>query len=161
MRYGRAVIREIAATLDASLQRCESGESAGPRLTQVRNTLTCYSKAVHTPFGALGVSPYRAYGELASVLAAPKVPLAANIESITYDQLQSVLRDLDDLAAQAKAIEDVASHPWRDCTRTFLSEEDTENLAALLVASAKSLEVLVECVSFAEEQLGLPPLTNF
>lgn len=157
----RSVIQDIAATLDSSLVRCETGEASGPRLREVRNTLTAYSKAVHTEFGKLGISPYRAYGELGTTLGAGKVPLTIGIDQITYDQFQSVLRDLNDLAVHARAIGDVSQHPWRDCTRTLLTEDDVDTLAESLRRAAERLTDLTARASVVSEQLGLPPLTDF
>src|SRR5262249_45838309 len=64
----RAVMKELASALDASLQRVAAPTLSTQRLPQVRATLTEYAYAVHAPHGVLGLSPYRVYGELSKVL---------------------------------------------------------------------------------------------
>ncbi|MBA3242584.1 MAG: DUF4011 domain-containing protein, partial [Acidobacteria bacterium] len=46
----RAVMRELAAALDASLQRPRTEEAATARIGAVRDELTAYARAVHEPF---------------------------------------------------------------------------------------------------------------
>src|SRR5207237_271756 len=51
----RAVMRELALALDASLQRPQVEESATARIGAVRAELTAYANAVHGPDGAVGI----------------------------------------------------------------------------------------------------------
>src|SRR5258705_1374936 len=76
----RAVMKELASSLDASLQNVAAPTTSTQRLPQVRNTLSEYVQAVHEPYGTLGISPYRAYGELGRVLAAPRLKFLASVE---------------------------------------------------------------------------------
>jgi hypothetical protein len=64
----RAVMQELGVTLNKSLTTIAAPVSARQRLPVVRAELTEYSDSVHTPFGTLGITPYRAYGELGRVL---------------------------------------------------------------------------------------------
>ncbi len=66
----REVMQGLAAAVDASLRRIAAPAASTQRLPQVRVTLSEYVEAVHTPYGALGLSPYQAYGELGKVLGA-------------------------------------------------------------------------------------------
>ncbi|HEV2146608.1 MAG TPA: DUF4011 domain-containing protein, partial [Longimicrobiaceae bacterium] len=126
----RAVMQQLATALDASLQPVAAPQASTQRLPQVRATLTEYARAVHTPFGALGASPFRVYGELGRVLDAPRVRLEAPVETVSREELDQALRDLGDLAAASSAVGVPAEHPWRDSTRTFYSEDDLETVRA-------------------------------
>ena len=54
----RAVVKEIARSLDASLQRPQARRARrGAACPRVRTTLTDYAEAVHTPYGAAGFTP--------------------------------------------------------------------------------------------------------
>ena len=92
----RAVMQELAAALDASLQRPRVEESATGRIASLRAELTAYVDAVHGPFGTLGLSPYQAYGELERVREAPKLKFTRPIEQVTREQLKDTERDLRD-----------------------------------------------------------------
>ena len=84
----RKVMQGLAAALDASLQPVVAPTASTQRLPQVRHSLNEYVAAVHPPDGALGISPYRAYGELGAVLGAPRAqwsgdPLTSHANSST------------------------------------------------------------------------------
>ncbi|HEX8359871.1 MAG TPA: DUF4011 domain-containing protein, partial [Longimicrobium sp.] len=90
----RTVMKELASALDASFQNVAVPRASTERLPLVRKTLTEYAHAVHTPFGALGASPYRVYGELGRVIAAPRVKLEGRIDTVSREQLEQAVRDL-------------------------------------------------------------------
>jgi hypothetical protein len=85
----RAVMREIGATPDLSLQRPTADESVGPHLQQVRAEWTRYTEAVHTASRTLGWTPCRAYGALELGRDAPRVRLCVDIGGLTSDQVLS------------------------------------------------------------------------
>src|SRR5919112_176777 len=118
----RSVMRELALALDASLQRPKVEESATARIAAVRAELTAYTNAVHEPYGALAMPPYRAYGELGRVLKAPKLKFSKPIDNVTREIRADTERDLLDLAEAAQPVGNTSEHPWRDTTRTFYSE---------------------------------------
>lgn len=144
----RAVMQNLATSLDASLQRPAVPELSAQRLAVVRDELTQYVKAVHTPFGALAMAPYRAYGELARVLDAPKVPWARSVEAITRDQLEQSEHQLKDFVEAGRAIGDPSKHPWRDTKRTFYAESDLDSARRLLVLLRTRI---AECQSLATQ----------
>src|SRR5919108_1334849 len=100
----RLVMRDIAAALDASLQNVASTRHASTRLPQVRGALSEYVKALHTPFGTLGLTPYDAYGALAPVRSAAQVPLAVPIAAVGKVDFDRTVRELEDLAVAAAPI---------------------------------------------------------
>ena len=156
-----AVMKELAAALDASLQSIAAPTVSTQRLPEVRTTLSDYVQAVHTPYGSLGLSPFRVYGELGKVLQAPRVQFSSAIDHLTLPQLQQAARDLDDLAATSVPIGIPKDHAWRDSTRTFYSEDDLfniKNLAQNLIT--RILEVL-ELAKPIESSYGFPPLKTF
>src|SRR3712207_1292992 len=121
----REVMRALAAALDASLQSVAAPTTSTQRLPTVRATLTEYAEAVHTPHGTLGMTPYRAYGELGRVLGAPRVRYAGPVDGVvTRERLDQTIRDLQDLAVTAAEIGPAAQHPWRDTAKTFYSPEE-------------------------------------
>jgi very-short-patch-repair endonuclease/DNA polymerase III delta prime subunit len=157
----RAVMQELASALDASLQRPRVEESATARIAAVREELTAYARAAHEPFGALALSPYRAYGELEKVLAAPKLRLTRAIADVTGEELEMTERDLRDLAEAAQPVGDPSAHPWRDTTRTFYSEQDLDDARELLDSLRASLTQTTELAARAQNDFSLPAINTF
>jgi very-short-patch-repair endonuclease len=157
----RAVVKEIARSLDASLQRPKSGEPVAGRLPGVRHTLTEYAEAVHTPYGPAGFTPYRGFGELMALREAPRVKLEAPIAAVTRAEFDDAARGLEDLARAAAETGDVRNHPWRGSGRTLWSEDDLD-VAGDLVRDLRAR--LAETAGHAEAvqaAFNLPPLRTF
>ncbi|NNC32347.1 DUF3320 domain-containing protein [Longimicrobium terrae] len=152
----RTVMKELGTALDASFQQIAVPQASTERLPGVRRTLTEYARAVHTPFGALAASPYRMYGDLSRVLEAPRVRLEAAVDAVTREQLDQILRDLQDLAATSAEIGVPASHPWRDTGRTFYSQDDLESVRDAAADLAARAAELARGAAEAGAAFGLP-----
>ncbi len=157
----RTVMKELAAALDASLQGIAAPTASTQRLPHVRTTLSDYVKAVHTPYGILGIAPYRAYGALGRVLAAPRLKYNGPVEALSLDQLDQTVRDLQDLAAASTAIATPAEHPWRDTTKTFYSEDDLLSIDELARDLTARLSELIQQCAAIQEAFGLPEIRTF
>ena len=156
----RAVMRELAAALDASLQGVATPTVSTQRLPRVRSTLSDYVRAVHDPHGALGASPYQGYGEFGRVLEAPRVGYDGPVE-VERERLDQTVRDLDDLAAAAVPVGAPARHPWRDTTRTFYAPGDLDAVRERAADLAARLDDVVAQARRIEEGLSLPPVRTF
>jgi very-short-patch-repair endonuclease len=157
----RAVVKEIARSLDASLQRPRPGESVRERLPGVRGTLTDYAEAVHAPYGGAGFTPYHGFGELLALRDAPRLKLDAPVAAVTREQFDAAVRAVEDLAKAAAETGDVRHHPWRDSARTLWSEDELD-VARDLVRDLRAR--LAQTATHAEEvrtAFCLPPLTTF
>lgn len=157
----RLVLQEIGSALNASLQRVAAQESSGRRLQEVRSELTDYVAAVHTPRGALGITPYEAYGRLGEVLDAPKLPFSARVQDVTPEALEDAVRDLERLAEAARPIGIPAVHPWRDTGRTFYPEDVLDRIREILEDLLPRLESAIRRAAEVEASLGLPPIRTF
>ncbi|MEA2599306.1 MAG: hypothetical protein QOF89_298 [Acidobacteriota bacterium] len=158
----RAVMKELAAALDASLHKVAPPSTSTQRLPQVRATLSEYVQAVHAPHGALGLSPYEAYGELGRVLGTSRWPWSGPpAEGATREQLDAAVRQLKDFAAVAGEVGDPAQHPWRDTTRTFYSQHDLERVQGIGEDLAGRLAELQRRAEAVEAGLQFPPVRTF
>lgn len=157
----RAVMNEIRASLDASLQGLAVPQASSSRLPAVRRELTEYANAVHEPYGTLNQSPYQAYGELGAVLRATKVVLQNNIFGYTQEQINDALRGAGDLAVAAENTGAPAHHPWRDTTKTFYSEYDLDQLEITVRDIIQKLTVAINQAQTVESSFGFPPVENF
>jgi very-short-patch-repair endonuclease len=156
----RAVMNEIRASLDASLQRLAVSQASTSRLPGVRNELTDYVEEVHTPYGTLNQSPYSAFGELGSVLGADKIVLQCDIFSYRQSQIDEALRDVTLLAEAAGQIGVPSAHPWRSTTKTFYSEFDLDRIAENLSSIKEKLAEVTEDATAVEQAFGLPPIAK-
>lgn len=154
----RAVMNEIRAALDASLQGVAVPQASSSRLPIVRQELTAYTNAVHTPYGTFRKSPYTAYGELGAVLNAPKIVLQNDIFSYTQEQITDALREADDLSKAIEQIGIPGQHPWRDTTRTFYSEYDLDQIKNTTEILIQKLTEAAAQAGKIEHALGLPPI---
>jgi len=157
----RTVMKELAAALDASLQGIAAPTASTQRLPLVRTTLSDYVKAVHTPYGVLGIAPYRAYGALGRVLSAPRLKYNGPVEALSLDQVDQTVRDLQDLAAASTVIGTPAEHPWRDTTKTFYSEDDLLSIDELARDLTARLSGLIQQVAAIQQAIGLPEIRTF
>lgn len=157
----RAVMNEIRASLDASLQGIAVPQASSSRLPVVRQELSDYANAVHTPYGMLNQSPYRAYGELGAVLNAPKVILQNDIFSYSEEQINHALRLADDLAVAAEHTGSPSKHPWRDTTKTFYSEHDIDQIEITGKSLNQKLSEAINQAQKVENSFGIPPIKNF
>jgi very-short-patch-repair endonuclease len=157
----RTVMKELAAALDASLQGVAAPTVSTQRLPQVRNTLSEYVQAVHTPYGSIGISPFRAYGELGRVLGAPRLKYSGAFENVSLEQLDQTLRDLEDLAATSIPIGTPAEHAWRDSTKTFYSEDDLQDIQDVARDLDMRIGELLALARTVENNYGFPALRTF
>jgi very-short-patch-repair endonuclease len=152
----RSVIASIASALDASLQEVGVLTASAQRIPFVRHTLTEYVTALHTPAFPLGISPYRAYGELGAVYSAPRVAWNGSADAVTRQQLDQTERDLRELAAVAAPILSVANHPFFSATKTFYTEADVGSIRQDALSVVKELEHFEDLLREVQDRFGLP-----
>lgn len=156
----RTVMTEIARALDASLQGIAAPTASTQRIPQVRATLSDYVAALHTPFGLLAISPYRAYGDLGKVIDAPRFAYSGAADAVTFDQLEQSMRDLEDLTATSAPIGVPANHSWRDAKKTFYTEQDLDEIKDLCSGLVGELAELIESSARVQESFSLSPIND-
>jgi very-short-patch-repair endonuclease len=154
----RAVIRELARSLDASLQAPLVSTATAQKLPVVRERLTNYVKELHKPFGELNLSPYQVIGRYNAVIDAPRVKYVGETENISQEQISQTIQQLDELAEVSTLIGNPQVHPWRDTSRTYYSESDFENVAELCRQILTQVDQVHNFSLPLASQLGLPPL---
>lgn len=157
----RAVLQQIGEALDASLQSLNYSAGAIQRLPQIRSELTAYARAVHAPFGALGWSPYRVYGEFGRLLDAPRRPFQSSIDTVGPVELDEASRLLDSLAAAAAGIGRPSEHPWRDAEKPVYLPTDIEEIEDEVKRVAQLIEALLMSAEPVGRELGFARLETF
>jgi very-short-patch-repair endonuclease len=166
----RSVMRSLASAIDASLQSSQVGLQAAAALPGVRAGLNDYVRALHTPHGTLGMSPFEAYGALAPVRGGdngaangtpagpPRLRYTRRVDDVTRETLDTTARELRELAAAATGVGDPAQHPWRGATRTLYTEDDIASARELAAELARQLADVRSKAAEVSEAFGLPPL---
>ena len=156
----RAVLHQISDALDASLQTLAHPTGAMERLPRVRAELTAYARAVHAPYGDLGWSPYRAYGEFSRLLDAPRCAFSGSIGGITPSVLEETTRHLETLSKRAAEIGNPAEHPWRDTTRAAYLPTDLEEIDDSGRRLVDQLTTLIADSELAAREFGFPRISS-
>jgi very-short-patch-repair endonuclease len=166
----RSVMRSLAAAIDASLTSTPVGLQAGAALPGVRAGLNDYVRALHTPDGTLGMTPFEAYGALAPVRGAdtaatngtaagpPRLRYTRRVDDVTRETLDTTVREVRELAAAAHGVNDPAQHPWRGATRTLYTEDDIASARELATELARQLRDVRRQAREVSEVFGLPPM---
>ena len=106
------------------LQPVATGRQAGSALPGVRTALNDYVRALHSPHGTLGITPFEAYGALAPVRgpdqpveggtqATPRLRYGRRVDDVAREALDSTARELRELGAAARGVGDPTRHPFR------------------------------------------------
>lgn len=154
----KAIMQGLRAALDASLQRPQAARRT-QRLPSVRHTLSEYAVAVHESHGRLGLSPFRAIGELDGLLRAPRLALSRPPDDITPELLADIVTTLQDLASAQTAVGMPSQHAWRDSTKTFYTPGSIDEIRATLPRLLISLEELVTRATDVRETFSLSNIT--
>lgn len=158
----RSVMQELAAALDASLHGVTAPVASSRQLPGVRQRLTEYVRAAHQPFGKLGVSPFRAYGELERVADAKRIQYQGSIDSLeSLPALEETLRDLRDLASASAGIGVPNAHPWCDTARTFYTSDALDDVRLAACALSDAVEAVVAKADAVRAAFALPPIQRF
>jgi len=171
----RTVMRSLAAAIDASLQPVATSVQAGAALPAVRTTLNDYVRALHTPHGTLGMSPFAVYGALAPVRgpddagsgtvtsvthAIPRLRYTRALDDVTGETLERTVRELRELAAAASGAGDPAQHPWRGATKTLYTEDDIALVRQLSSTLGAQVADVRRRATEVAATFGLPPMRN-
>ena len=173
----RGVMRSLAAAIDASLAPMATSVHAATALPGVRTALNDYVRALHTPHGTLGMTPFEAYGALAPVRGyegvasgAPAGPTSTRtvprlrynrpVDDVTREMVDTTVRELRELAAAARGIGDPTQHAWRDATKTLYTEDDIASVRAVATELARQFGEVSRQAAEVQKAFGLPPIRN-
>lgn len=158
----RAVMQEVATALDLSLQGVGAPTVSTQRIPQVRSTLSEYVRAVHRPHGAIGASPFRAFGEFERVSNARRVPYGGPpAVAVTSGALDQVIRDLSDLAAASAGIGVPNEHPWRDAARTFYTSDALDDVREASLSLVSAIADVITRAGHVRDAFALPAVRTF
>lgn len=130
-------------------------------LTAVRDRLNAYAQALHTPFGALGLTAHTVYAYLNALRDVPDctVPMIDSI-TCTSEQLAAIDTLLVRLEQRRELLQSLAANPWYGCTVTtssFTERGRIRNHVRSLITALKELQPAATAVA---DLLQLPAPTG-
>ncbi len=130
-------------------------------LTAVRDQLNAYAQALHTPFGALGLTAHTVYAYLNALRDVPDctVPMIDSI-TCTSEQLAAIDTLLVRLEQRRELLQTLAANPWYGCTVTtssFTERGRIRNHVRSLITALKELQPAATAVA---DLLQLPAPTG-
>jgi very-short-patch-repair endonuclease len=145
----RSVLQELQRTLELGRPRLAELEEEISLLDDYRERLNAYCEAVNAPVGESGVTPYRAYGELARVRRLQgespwprlQLPAMAQWTAASFTRREAVVRELQ---ARIASIGIPAQHPFWGSRRTLLLPSDRQQLAEALADARAAYDALQE-----------------
>ena len=157
----KAVLDELARTLDLGRPLLGDIEADFDELARLRDRLNTYCDAVNTPVGDRGVSPYRAQGELIQLrndgegTPLPKLDLPAiqSWSGADFRRRQSVMAELQ---VRVAAMGVPREHVFWGSRRTAVLPTDLDRLREALAAAQESLKSMVETVGALADAMDLP-----
>lgn len=156
----RQVLADIARALDAAGARPPHATSSTQSLPDIRATLSNYSDAVHTPFGALQESPFKVFGEADRLRSAPRIGLNVDARNIDRATLEDAVRRLKDVVAASDEIRPLHDSPWRDSTHTYYSQDNLDDIRSLAVAVRRCAVEVRTLAAKVEHDFFIPPITT-
>lgn len=155
--------RQVIGQLMRSLLYTDPGptstsyRASAQELKALREALNAYVRHMHEPRFEIGLSPYLAFGHLATLLDAPQVnfPLA-EIERISSISLSKMLSTVHELARYSRIISNYKTDRWTGYSGVASSLQEREALASCLEEAASAIGNLRSQVRAITAQYGLP-----
>ncbi|MEM9753687.1 MAG: DUF4011 domain-containing protein [Planctomycetota bacterium] len=138
----RAVLDDLEHTLSLGHPKDKPTDSYFEQLAATRDTLNEHARALHTPIGTSGVTPYDAIGDLVRLRAADVAPADFTLDtpaSWTADQADHARRTLEEFLEQLAVVGTPGEHPWRGASIDSILPMDLQRLIEKLPDAAASL----------------------
>ena len=155
-----AVLEELRHTLELDRPRLGQIDTDLDNLARLRDRLNSYCEAVNGSVGDSGVSPYRAYGELAMLkqrtgsLELPKLDIP-NIASWSETEFSRREEFVQELQTRLSAMGVPRDHPfWGSRLRVLLPAEQ-QHLRKAVTRAQESLTTLEEATVNLAKSMGL------
>lgn len=151
------VLKDLGRALDASLVRSPTSQFNSERLTQVREELTQYTRAVHAIMPPLCKSAYGVIGRLGVLADAPETRVAVKTEDVSGEVFAKVMELLAQLCASSVRVGPPDEHPWRDASKDYVDIDAREKLETSLPLLRDLVPRVEEVLTKTAAEFGTPP----
>lgn len=151
----KSVYQELQRALDNCRPHDHAEDGDLTRLSLLRSFLNDYAEALHQPFGALNITPFKAIGEISLLENSPVVNVVFDeISNCQMETLQESCRTLRHHSKLVSEIGPIDTHPWRGSDLTKLSAEEQDQLYELINNADSLLTKLKQKSEKLSEELG-------
>lgn len=161
----KALLNELARTINLGQPRLNDIEDEINLLKEARDRLNLYCEAVNTPISKSGVTPHRAFGEMAKLkkkrenLSIPQLELQSMV-SWTGTEFKRRNSFVEEIEARLAVIGVPERHAFWGSRRTVLLPTEQNRLAMALEAGERATRVLGEAAAKLSLSLQLANLPN-
>jgi len=136
-------------------------------LEDERASLNQYAEALHTPFGALDLTPFEVHGRVARQLGVPEIPLvlapsrsaerphSVPPSEVTVQEHTAMLKAARALPAHAAVLGEQESHPWWGYKYSARTMEERRSTQQVLERLSGSLPLCLQLGSELAQTLGM------
>jgi very-short-patch-repair endonuclease len=152
------VIQRLNASFERGRFRSPHGLEEFDRLSQLRERLNAYAKALLQPIDARNRSPYQIYGILAKLHDMPDVKAPVTPKQalkLRRQQEEELAGAIQQLSTLAEVFDGDESHPWRSAALRRVSPQERLELTDALREVKRSLEQIESAWSPVKELTGL------
>lgn len=155
----RKVIDNLMRSL-ANLQippRKTDYQAQQQEIKQTRNDLNTYVRQLHLPRFELGISLYKAQGELAQLLDEPQLSFAIqSLERITLSIFSDMKKKVSEITKYSQIISTFKQNRWKGFQPLKFSIQERDDLSAHLQEAADAITDFCKIISQAATDYGLP-----
>ncbi len=152
----KVLINEVKRAWDLCAEPLPRPAAATDALKQVRDHLTAYAEALHTPVEPLGLTPYQAIGRLSSLQTVAEVRVSIDVSKVDRPALHQAREGLTALAdAAARLGCPPAEHPWAGASLDAFTLEKRERFGDLLEQLRELLRRVQDHAALAQSQFGV------
>ncbi len=151
----KGLLDELKRAWDTSSLSCDDEPKQQAELAKVRQTLTAYTKAVHSPVSPLGMSPFEVMSRLLRLEGVPNIRVSVPTEGVTKAQFDETKRTLDELSGTVTRLGcSLADHPWRGSSVQQFPRERRDVLFAALDRIGPLVRSIIQEERIVEAQFG-------
>ncbi|MEJ8542483.1 DUF3320 domain-containing protein [Methanothermobacter wolfeii] len=151
------VLNELESTLmDAEAERVEA-EREFRRIEKLRDELNEYRRALHEPLYGIGLSPFQLFGMKEKAerhfdeLPFVRIP---SPETITPDEWDEALIELQNLAKLAELLPPLPENPWSGTDPGMILPSDVRELEILFDSVVRTVDELLGALDVFQEKYG-------
>ncbi|MEX2376343.1 MAG: DUF3320 domain-containing protein [Dehalococcoidia bacterium] len=154
-------VEELSRSLDAFDEVHGDHSRDLEQLQEISGELREYVVQLHAPKQPLGMSPYRAMGELAEVDGAPKVSVdVPEFRATTRPEFDQALTRLEELARTLEEVNEPLEHPLRGCGLEGAGRVERAALEHGTTEAGRALARLTDALGALATELALQSPTT-
>lgn len=163
----KEVLKELERTLLNTTPKVLIEDEKFQELDKIRTELNDYKDTIHTPYGAIGLTPFQLIGLKEKSLKHfensdkefPVIPIENPLD-VNRETWQESLNKLEDIVELLKSLTPIKEHPWHDCHPNLILPADSQEIKGILDSLLSSLNNIKSRTKKIEELTGVKKAVN-